>query len=112
VDQLALLRTVVSIPVIFTLRTKSQGGRFPDDAYNEAQLLYSYALRLGVEFVDLEMTMPEEILRGVSENRGCTIIIACHHDSRGELSWSNGSWISYYNCALQFGNVIKLVGTA
>ncbi|CAI6342423.1 unnamed protein product [Periconia digitata] len=112
VDQLALLRTVVSIPVIFTLRTKSQGGKFPDDAYNEAQLLYSYALRLGVEFVDLEMTMPEEILRGVSENRGCTNIIASHHDPRGELSWSNGSWIPFYNRALQYGNVIKLVGTA
>ncbi|PVH97008.1 Pentafunctional AroM protein [Periconia macrospinosa] len=112
VDQLALLRTVVSIPVIFTLRTKSQGGKFPDDAYNEAQLLYSYALRLGVEFIDLEMTMPEEILRGVSENRGCTNIIASHHDPRGDLSWSNGSWIPFYNRALQYGNVIKLVGTA
>ncbi|KAF2634460.1 Pentafunctional AroM protein [Massarina eburnea CBS 473.64] len=112
VDQLALLRTVVSIPVIFTLRTKSQGGKFPDEAYSEAQLLYSYALRLGVEFVDLEMTMPEEILRSVSENRGFSNIIASHHDPRGELSWSNGSWISFYNRALQFGNVIKLVGTA
>lgn len=112
VDQLALLRTVVTIPLIFTLRTKSQGGKFPDDAYNEAQLLYSTALRLGVEFLDLEMTMPEEILREVSENRGFTNIIASHHDPRGQLSWSNGSWIPYYNRALQYGNVIKLVGTA
>jgi pentafunctional AROM polypeptide len=112
VDQLALLRSVASIPVIFTLRTKSQGGKFPDEAYSEAQLLYHYALRLGVEFVDLEMTMPEEILRGVSDNRGSTSIIASHHDPRGELSWSNGSWISVYNRALQYGNVIKLVGTA
>ncbi|KAF2787955.1 Pentafunctional AroM protein [Melanomma pulvis-pyrius CBS 109.77] len=112
VDQLALLRTVVSIPLIFTLRTKAQGGKFPDEAYNEAQQLYRTALRLGVEFVDLEMTMPEEILREVSENRGFTSIIASHHDPLGQLSWSNGSWISYYNRALQYGNVIKLVGTA
>ncbi|KAF2707904.1 Pentafunctional AroM protein [Pleomassaria siparia CBS 279.74] len=112
VDQIALLRTVVSIPLIFTLRTKAQGGKFPDEAYNEAQQLYRTALRLGVEFVDLEMTMPEEILREVSENRGFTSIIASHHDPLGQLSWDNGSWISYYNRALQYGNVIKLVGSA
>ncbi|PSN72384.1 Pentafunctional AroM protein [Corynespora cassiicola Philippines] len=112
VDQLALLRTVISIPLIFTLRTKAQGGKFPDNAYNEAQQLYRTALRLGVEFLDLEMTMPEEILREVSENRGFTNIIASHHDPLGQLSWSNGSWIPFYNRALQYGNVIKLVGMA
>lgn len=112
VDQMALLRTVITIPLIFTLRTRAQGGKFPDEAYNEAQQLYRTALRLGVEFVDLEMTMPEEILHEVSENRGFTQIIASHHDPKGELSWNNGSWIPYYNRALQYGNVIKLVGVA
>ncbi|KAF2202526.1 Pentafunctional AroM protein [Delitschia confertaspora ATCC 74209] len=112
IDQLALLRTVTTIPLIFTLRTRSQGGRFPDDAYSQAQQLYKTALRLGVEFLDLEMTMPEEILREVSENSGFTEIIASHHDPKGELSWSDGSWIPFYNRALQYGNVIKLVGTA
>jgi pentafunctional AROM polypeptide len=56
--------------------------------------------------------MPEEILREVSENRGYTSIIASHHDPKGELSWSNGSWIPFYNRALQYGQVIKLVGMA
>ncbi|KAF2119221.1 EPSP synthase-domain-containing protein [Lophiotrema nucula] len=112
VDQVALLRTVTSIPLIFTLRTKSQGGKFPDEAYDEALQLYRTALRLGVEFIDLEMTMPEEILRDVGSNRGFTDIIASHHDPQGQLSWSNGSWISYYNRALQYGQLIKLVGTA
>lgn len=112
VDQVGLLRTKTTLPLIFTIRTKAQGGKFPDDAFDHAQLLYSTALRLGVEFVDLEMTMPEEILREVSENRGFSNIIASHHDPLGQLSWSNGSWISVYNRALQYGDVIKLVGTA
>ena len=112
VDQVGLLRTKTTLPLIFTVRTKAQGGKFPDDAYDHAQLLYSTALRLGVEFVDLEMTMPEEILREVSDNRGFTNIIASHHDPLGQLSWSNGSWIPFYNRALQYGDVIKLVGTA
>ena len=28
------------------------------------------------------------------------------------LSWKNGSWIQFYNRALQFGDIIKLVGVA
>ena len=112
VDQVGLLRTKTTLPLIFTIRTKAQGGKFPDDAFDHAQLLYSTALRLGVEFVDLEMTMPEEILREVSDNRGFSNIIASHHDPLGQLSWSNGSWIPFYNRAIQYGDVIKLVGTA
>lgn len=112
IEQLTILRTVTTTPVIFTLRTKAQGGKFPDQAYDEARKLYRAALRLGCDFVDLEMTMPEDILREVSENRGPTEIIASHHDPKGELNWSNGSWIQYYNRALQYGTVIKLVGVA
>ncbi|KAH9878137.1 hypothetical protein J1614_003354 [Plenodomus biglobosus] len=112
IEQLTILRTVTTTPIIFTIRTKAQGGKFPDTAYDEARALYGTALRLGCEFVDLEMTMPEEILREVSEGRGFTEIIASHHDPKSELNWSNGSWMKYYNRALQYGTVIKLVGVA
>ncbi len=112
IEQLTLLRTATTTPVIFTIRTKAQGGKFPDKAYDEARVLYRTALRLGCDFVDLEMTMPEDILHEVSDNRGPTEIIASHHDPKGELNWSNGSWIQYYNRALQYGTVIKLVGVA
>ncbi|KAF2133740.1 Pentafunctional AroM protein [Dothidotthia symphoricarpi CBS 119687] len=111
-DQLTLLRTATPTPVIFTLRTKAQGGKFPDDAYEQARELYRLALRQGCEFLDLEMTMPEDILREMAETRGFTSIIASHHDPNNELSWSNGSWIQYYNRAVQYGDVIKLVGVA
>lgn len=112
IEQLTILRTVTSIPVIFTLRTQAQGGKFPDQAYYEALTLYQTALRLGCEFVDLELTMPEHVLQEISENRGFSEIIASHHDPKGELNWRNGSWISQYNRALQYGTVIKLVGVA
>ncbi|KAF1941023.1 Pentafunctional AroM protein [Clathrospora elynae] len=112
IEQLTIIRTVTTTPVIFTIRTKAQGGKFPDQAYDEALELYRTALRMGCEFVDLEMTMPEDILREVSEGRGFSEIIASHHDPKGELNWSNGSWMQYYNRALQYGTVIKLVGVA
>lgn len=111
-EQLALLRSVVSVPLIFTVRTRSQGGRFPDDAHAEALDLYRLAIRMGVEFVDLELQFPVELLQAVTDNKRFSKIIASHHDPRGRLSWSNGSWIPYYNKALQYGDIVKLVGVA
>ncbi|KXH65385.1 pentafunctional AROM polypeptide, partial [Colletotrichum salicis] len=110
--QVALLRSVADVPIIFTLRTQSQGGKFPDDAYDQGLGLYQKAIRMGVEFIDVEMTLPERVIRAVAENKGPARIIASHHDPQGNLSWKNGSWIPFYNKALQWGDVIKLVGVA
>lgn len=112
IDQIALLRSCVTIPIIFTIRTKSQGGKFPDEAIDEALMLYKTAIRLGLEFIDLEITWPDAILQEVSNTKGFSNIIASHHDPQNTLSWSSGSWIPFYNKALQYGDVIKLVGVA
>ena len=112
IEQLALLRSLTQLPVIFTIRTQSQGGRFPDSAHEEALGLYIVALRSGLEYIDLEITWPESIVSKVTESKGSTKIITSHHDILGSNSWANGSWVVYYNKALQHGDIIKLVGQA
>ena len=67
---------------------------------------------MGIEFIDLEITFPEDLLEAVISARGPTRIIASHHDPRGDLSWASGSWIPFYSRALQYGDVVKLVGIA
>lgn len=111
-EQVSLLRHVAKKPIIFTVRTVSQGGKFPDGNTNDLGALYQLALRLGVEFLDVEVTAPENLIQMVSEHGRKTCIIASHHDPAGKLSWRNASWITPYNKALQFGDVIKLVGVA
>ncbi|THD00447.1 hypothetical protein EYZ11_000011 [Aspergillus tanneri] len=111
-DQMSFLRSRITLPLIFTIRTKSQGGRFPDDAHDAAMDLYRLAIRSGSEFVDLEIAFPDEMLRAVTEMKGYSKIIASHHDPKGELSWANMSWMKFYNRALEYGDVIKLVGVA
>jgi len=110
--QIAHLRSIVPLPLIFTVRTVSQGGRFPDDAQDEALKLYKAAVRMGLEYIDLEIAYPDELLQSVTDAKGFSKIIASHHDPKGELSWKNGSWIQYYNKALQYGDIIKLIGSA
>jgi pentafunctional AROM polypeptide len=111
--QLSLLRSAVDLPIIFTIRTLSQGGRFPDADHDHALQLYRLAIRMAVEYLDLEMTMPDSVIDAVKRQlTAATRVIASHHDFRHRLSWKDGSWIPFYNKALQHGDVIKLVGLA
>ncbi|KAI1076476.1 Pentafunctional AroM protein [Whalleya microplaca] len=112
-NQISLLRSVAKLPIIFTLRSKSQGGRFDYTSEEDLLRLYRTAMRMGVEYVDLEMTLPDEILDKIIQSRaGSTRVIASHHDPEGHLSWKNGGWQQWYNRALQYGDIIKLVGVA
>ncbi|KAL2357369.1 hypothetical protein BJ546DRAFT_1057942 [Cryomyces antarcticus] len=112
VEQVAILRSCTTLPLIFTLRTVSQGGKFPDDAHDDALRLYKLALRMAFDFIDLEITSPESLTTLVTSAKNFSKIISSHHDPKGALDWNNGSWIPFYNRALQHGDVIKLVGTA
>ncbi|TKX21076.1 pentafunctional AROM polypeptide [Elsinoe australis] len=114
VDQIAILRWTTTLPIVFTLRTTSQGGKFPEDQPEEAQRLYEIALRMGCEFVDVELTSPQSLKDYVLAHRRYSKVIASHHNPDGSLSWSNGgsAWIPHYNAALQYGDIVKLVGYA
>ena len=111
IEQTAFLRAAVDLPLLFTIRTTGQGGKFPEDALQEAEELYLTAFRLGYEFVDLEIQWPDTLLDKVAEHKGVSKIIASHHAPKG-LSWKDGSWIQHFNRALQIGDIIKLVGSA
>ena len=111
-EQISLLRTAVSHPLIFTIRTESQGGKFPDDEFDAALDLYRLAIRMGCEFVDLEIAFPHPVLQNVVDMKGFSKIIASHHDPRGTLSWSDRSWIPFYEKARKYGDIVKLVGVA
>lgn len=111
-DQLSLLRTTTSLPIVFTIRTRSQGGSFPDTETEAALKLYMLALRMATDFIDLELTWPSSLLDSVVSAAGFSRIIASHHDPTSKLSWSNGSWIPIYHKARQYGSIVKLIGMA
>ncbi|KAI0137547.1 EPSP synthase-domain-containing protein [Xylariales sp. AK1849] len=111
-NQISLLRSTAKVPIVFTLRSKEQGGRFTYESEAELLPLYRTAVRMGVEYIDLEMALSSETLDIISQSKGFSRIIASHHDPSGKLSWRNGGWQTWYNKALQYGDVIKLIGMA
>lgn len=114
VEQIALLRASSTLPLIFTLRTVSQGGRWPEHMVVEALALYRVALRMGFDFVDLELTAPNELKAFVLAHRRMVTIIASHHDPKGTLSWKNNGedWLPHFDAARGYGDIVKLVGVA
>lgn len=111
IKESGFLRSAVHLPLIFTVRTRSQGGKFPDKAVKEARQLYLFAIRLGFEFIDVEVTWPESLRNEIAEAKRYSKIIASHHEPAG-LSWHDNSWIPHFNKALQYADIIKLVGFA
>lgn len=112
--QLSTLRTVTdNLPIVFTLRTKKQGGKFPDEDYAGMIRLFNLAFKACVEYIDMELTLPIDVQYNICNRKGYTKIIGSHHDFGAKYPWNDPEWESRYNQALSLDvDVIKFVGTA
>ncbi|CEH18118.1 pentafunctional protein [Ceraceosorus bombacis] len=114
--ELALLRSVIDLPIIYTVRSVAQGGHYPDDDLAGYARLILLALRSGCDYVDVEMRLTEQQLSEICAAKGCSRIIASWHDPRGELAWGHGGEASpmmeKYHLGAKYGDVVKLIGLA
>ncbi|TMW57787.1 hypothetical protein Poli38472_014390 [Pythium oligandrum] len=78
-QQVALLRAHCTLPIIYTVRSKNQGGGFPDDQEALMMELLSLGIRLGCEFVDVETCWSVAARRRLIASRGRTAIISSYH---------------------------------
>ncbi|GAV26748.1 hypothetical protein PMKS-000204 [Pichia membranifaciens] len=112
-EQIGLLRNHTAIPIIFTIRTKSQGGAFPDEDFDTIADLTSLAFKMGVAYVDMELSLPEGLFATLISKRGFTKVIGSHHDFSGAFKWDNAEWENKYQFAVNSKvDLVKFVGTA
>ncbi|PWY98341.1 putative ARO1-Pentafunctional AROM polypeptide [Testicularia cyperi] len=111
-SQLAALRHRTSLPIVFTVRTKSQGGMFPDGLKDEYFELVKMAFRHGCEYVDVELVWDDEILEAVNAVKANSKIIASWHDGSGRLGWESNETAHIYARAYRFGDIVKIIGRA
>src|SRR5258708_1607431 len=111
-NQLAALRQLTSLPVVFTVRTVSQGGAFPDTAEKEAFELYDLAVRSGVEYIDIEITWNRKTIQSFIRRKGKSKIIASYHNWSGTLKWDGDVVKEKYDLGASFGDIVKIVGKA
>lgn len=111
-NQVAALRRTTSLPLVYTVRTVSQGGTFPDEAEQDAFNLLSLAIRMGIEYIDVEISWSEERILALSSRKGTSQIIASWHDWSGKMKWSNAQVKAKYCLAGRLGDIIKIIGKA
>ncbi|KAI0828504.1 aromatic amino acid family biosynthesis-like protein [Trametes gibbosa] len=111
-DQVVALRHKTNLPLIFTVRTTSQGGQFPDDAEKDAFELFLAAIRLGVEYIDVEISWSENNIRDLISRKGHSQIIASWHDWSGNLHWDGKPVEAKYRLARDYGDIVKIVSKA
>lgn len=83
--QLELLQWLSQLTILFTIRTASQGGKFPDNAGNEALALMLIAVEAGVKYADLEIEWPVDLVEKLGERKGDTKLAASFHDWTGTV---------------------------
>lgn len=110
--QLAALRAHTRLPIIFSVRTAGQGGFFPDGQVEAYADLVKTGIRCGCEYIDVEMNLPDETIEDLVANKGFSRIIASWHDWSGTAKWDGEQIQKYYERADNYGDLIKLVGTA
>ena len=110
--QLVALRAASALPILFTVRSASQGGRFPDADHDRYFALVNLGLRLGCELVDVELNRPAARLAAVRDARGHALLVASAHDLSGALPWQSAALRRLYERGRTIGQVVKLVGMA
>jgi pentafunctional AROM polypeptide len=77
--QVAQLRALSPLPVIFTVRSQHQGGSFPDGAEDKMFELLQLGVRLGCEFVDVETCWSQQARKQIVARRGRSAVISSYH---------------------------------
>ncbi|RLN89902.1 hypothetical protein BBJ28_00010921 [Nothophytophthora sp. Chile5] len=80
-SQVALLRSLSQLPIIFTVRSTGQGGGFPDGTDHEQNMfeLLHLGVRLGCEFVDMETCWSVKAREHLLAQRQRSAIISSFH---------------------------------
>lgn len=77
--QVARLRALSPLPIIFTVRSKAQGGAFPDDDEAKMFELLALGVRVGCEFVDVETCWSRPARDALLRSRRRSAIISSFH---------------------------------
>lgn len=108
-EQVMLLRQKTELPIIFTTRCTRENGRFPMD---DPDLYYEYlyrAIQWGVEYVDVELWLPEAIRESLWRRRGSSRIMSAFHDFSGTFKWPSRRAEEVFVESRKYADIIKMI---
>ncbi|KAI3114877.1 hypothetical protein CBS147333_2032 [Penicillium roqueforti] len=108
-QQLMLLRQHTELPIIFTVRCTRENGKFPVD---DPALCYRYlrrAIQWGVEYIDVEVWLPEDIRRQLFEAKGHSMILSAFHDMSGTWKWTSEEAQRIFTESAKYADIVKMI---
>ncbi|KAJ5556831.1 hypothetical protein N7494_000746 [Penicillium frequentans] len=108
-QQLMLLRQHTELPIIFTTRCTKENGKFPMD---DPWLFYKYlrrAIQWGVEYVDVELWLPEDIRRRLAQVKGHSTILSAFHDFSGKWKWTSPEAQRIFDESTKYADIVKMI---
>ncbi|KAI1380610.1 aldolase [Hypoxylon crocopeplum] len=108
-EQVMLLRQRTELPIIFTTRCTDENGHFPME---DPDLYYEYlfrAIQWGVEYIDVELWLPEHIRRRLYEKRGSSRIMSAFHDFSGTFKWPSARAESIFLESRKYADIVKMI---
>lgn len=108
-EQVMLLRQKTELPIIFTTRCVRENGRFPMENPN-LYLEYLYrAIQWGVEYIDVELWLPETIRKSLWERKGSSRIMSAFHDFSGSFKWPSKYAEDIFLESRKYADIIKMI---
>ncbi|KAL7623306.1 hypothetical protein AAE478_006987 [Parahypoxylon ruwenzoriense] len=108
-EQVMMLRQRTELPIIFTTRCTKENGRFPMD---DPDLYYDYlyrAIQWGVEYIDVELWLPEHIRQRLYDKRGSSRIMSAFHDFSGTFKWPSPQAQSIFLESRKYADIVKMI---
>lgn len=108
-EQVMLLRQRTELPIIFTTRCTAENGRFPMDDPNLYHEYLYRAIQWGVEYIDVELWLPETIRKSLWEKRGSSRIMSAFHDFSGTFKWPSRRAEEIFVESRKYADIIKMI---
>ncbi|MCJ1358261.1 MAG: hypothetical protein MMC33_008260 [Icmadophila ericetorum] len=107
-EQVMILRQRSELPIIYTTRCTNENGKFPME---DPSLYYEYLMRAiqwGVEYIDVELWLPEEIRGKIATRKGSSKIISAFHDFSGNWKWTSEDALHIFRNSVQYADIVKM----
>jgi 3-dehydroquinate dehydratase-1 len=108
-QQVMLLRQHTELPIIFTTRCVKENGKFPME---DPALFHKYlrrAIQWGIEYIDVELWLPENIRKDLAEHRGNSTIMSAFHDFSGSWKWTSPEAQSLFKEGARYADIVKMI---
>ena len=111
---LAFLRSKSGLPILYTLRSCGQGGKYAGSDADYIVLIEA-AFRQACDFVDIEMRLSDDQLSQLMQKKGRSKVILSHTwlESNSEIPWTSQQMLEKYERGKKYeADAVKIVKPA